>query len=205
MFLALTVAAGVGKDAVSGQGSQTAAASPATGSSSGAGVSLPSSISGLSSFGLASLGAGVGTTGTGSDLSKFGNAAATAVSGQVSSALGVFGIGDNPPFLQAASQLLSGIKVGGHAGPGKSDGSLFDGSNLFGQGRAGSSAAPIAATSTATGTPPPDGTPASGSGSGRPPGPVVNYNIRTATVEDAFLQARRKENERMAAKVSVYS
>jgi hypothetical protein len=51
------------------------------------------------SFGLSGLGKGVGATKSGSDLSLFGNAAASAVSGQVSSALGAFGVPGAPRWL----------------------------------------------------------------------------------------------------------
>jgi tape measure domain-containing protein len=154
-----------------------------TSSSSGGaagGFSLPSSISGLASFGLDDLGKGVGKTGSGSDLSLFGKAAGSAVSGQVDSLLGVFGVPGTPGWLKAASMLVSGIKVGG-----------------------GSSAAPLSATPTISGTPPPDD-PGNmhGSRAGQAPGPQTVYNIRTATVEDAFLAAQRKQNERNAAKLS---
>jgi hypothetical protein len=76
--------------------------------------------------------------------------------------------------------LVSGIKVGG-----------------------GSSAAPLSATPTISGTPPPDD-PGNmhGGRAGQQPGPQTVYNIRTATVEDAFLAAQRKQNERNAAKLS---
>lgn len=208
MHLALAAAISKGPAAPANSAAVSGQGAPTSGSSGGSGVGgggpLPSSISGLSSFGLAGLGSGVGTTGAGSDLSKFGNAAASAVSGQVSSALGVFGVGDNPPFLQAASQLLSGIKVGGHAGPGKSDGSLFDGSNIFGQGRAGSSALPLSASSTGTGTPPPDGTPASGHGSDQAPGPVFNTTISAFDTTDALRLWDSKRNQMVAAKLSTY-
>jgi hypothetical protein len=201
------IAAGVGVHGASGPGAEDTSSSDqaAAGSSAGGGGfgSLPGSLSGLSSFGLNGLGSGVGTTGSGSDLSLFGNAAGSAVSGQVSSALGVLGVGDSPGWLKAASQLVGGIKVSD-----KSTGkSLFDGANplgsLFGQG-SGSSAAPISASSTGMGTPPPDT--AHGGRAGQAPGPqtVVNYSIRTATVEDAFLAAQRKQNERNAAKISVF-
>ena len=91
-------------------------------------------------------------------MGYFGPAASAAVSGQVQSALGVFGVPDSPGWLQGISQFVSGISVSG-----------------------------------------PGGT-AHGGRAGQQPGPV--YNIRTATVEDAFTAALRKERERAAAKLS---
>lgn len=169
--------------AVGGPGAEDTTASDQTGAaagpSSGSGASLASSLSGLSSTGLSGLGKGVGTTGSGSDLSLFGNAAASAVSGQVSSALGVFGIDDNPPILQAASQLLSGISIGGHGG---------------------SSAAPLSASSSATGTPPPES--AHGTHAGQPPGPVFNTTIQARDAEGALEQWKRWQDQRVAAKTA---
>lgn len=175
------------------------APSGGTGGGTG-GASMPTSISGLASFGLSGLGAGVGTTKSGSDLSLLGNAAGAAVSGQVSSALGVLGVGDSPGWLQGIGKLVSGISVSGK-----------NGTKIFGGGAAGGalfggqqhSAEPVAAMS------PPVGAPAAGAGmvhgaaGGQKPGPPgPTYNIRTATVEDAFLQAQRRENELNAAKLS---
>jgi hypothetical protein len=201
MYLALAAATpSTPAPAVSGQGDQTPASAAPAGGSAAAGGSgpLPTSISGLSSFGLDSLGTGVGKTNSGSDLGLFGKAAASAASGQVASALGVFGVGDTPPFLQAASKLIGGIKVSDSSGK-----SLFDGSNLFnfGQG-SGGSAAPLSASSAATGTPPPDA--AHGTQAGQQPGPAVVYNITARDTEDAFIRAQRVQNERAAAKLSVY-
>lgn len=198
------IAAGVGIPsgaAVGGPGFEDTSSSDQTaaaGSSSGVGgVSLASSISGLGSFGLNDLGSGVGKTSGGSDLSLFGKAGGSAIGGQISSALGVFGVGDSPGWLQAASKLIGGVKVGGHDPSGVSDGSMFDGSNLFGSGR---SAAPVSATSTSKGTPPPDDA-VHGARAGQAPGPQTVYNIRTATVEDAFLQAQRKQDVRTRSKL----
>jgi hypothetical protein len=146
----------------------------------GSGFSLPSSISGLASFGLDDLGKGVGTTGSGSDLSLFGKAAGSAVSGQVDSLLGVLGVNGSPGWLKAASMLVSGIKVGG-----------------------GSPAAPLSATPTISGTPPP-GDPGNmhGSRAGQQPGPQTVYNITARDTEDAFIRAQRLEREKAAAKLS---
>jgi hypothetical protein len=152
---------------------------PSSSTSGGSGISLPSSFSGLASFGLNGLGSGVGKTGSGSDLSAFGNAAGAAVSGQISSLAGVFGAGDSPGWLQGISKLVGGISIGG------------------------SSAAPLSAESTATGTPPPDGM-AHGLRAGQAPGPQTIFNIRTAEVDDAFLKAQRIQDVRLAAKMDRY-
>jgi hypothetical protein len=140
-------------------------------------------------------------------MAYFPQAASAAIGGQISSALGVFGVNDSPAWLKGISSVIGQVKVSDKA-TGKA---IFDGANplggLFGQGSAGSSAAPLAATSTATGTPPPDDAGnVHGTRAGQAPGPqnVTNYHIRTATVEDAFLAAQRKQNERNAAKLSVY-
>lgn len=171
----------------------TAASVPPVAATAGGGASVPSTLSGLSSFGLGSVGSGVGATKSGSDLGVFGQAAEAAVSGQVSSALGVLGVGNSPGWLQAASKLIGGISVSDSSGN-----QIFSGSNLFG---AGASAAPASAAPIGAGPPPPAaGGTVHGAGQGRTPGPV--YNIRTATVEDAFLRAQRIENEKRAAKLS---
>lgn len=156
---------------------------PATASAGGSGgVSIPSSLSELATAGLGSLGSGMGTAG-GSDLSVFTKAAGSAISGQVSSALGVFGINDSPGWLKGISQLVGGISIGGQG--------------------SGSSAAPISARSTATGTPPPDDAGnVHGTRAGQQPGPSVVYNIAARDTEDAFIRAQRQERERAAAKLA---
>lgn len=182
-------AAALGAAALGGPGAEDTSASDQTSAPSSPGGigAMPSSISGLSGWGLDSLGAGIGTTGSGSDLGMFGKAAGSAVSGQVSSALGVLGIPDAPPILQAASQLVNGIKVNGHG--------------LFDFGSAGS-AGPLAAQ-------PLRGRPGGMVGDptqnvqGRSPGEgnVTNWNIQTATVTDAFAAAQQKEREAAAARL----
>jgi hypothetical protein len=171
--------------------------SASTSSSGGAGP-LPSSISGLASFGLDSLGSGVGKTSSGSDLGMFGKAAGSAVSGQVSSALGVFGVNDSPGWLKAATQLVGGLKVGGHDPSGVSDGSIFNGANPLGS-FGGGSAAPLSATSMATGTTPPDSV--HGTRAGQQPGTGPTYIINARDTEDSFIRAQRLEKEKAAAKL----
>jgi hypothetical protein len=146
-------------------------------------MSMPDSLSGMSSWGLSGLGKGVGKTGSGSDLSLFGDAAGAAVSGQVASAMGVFGAGDAPGWLKGISTLVGGIKIGG--------GTL-----------GGGASAPVSALSNVA--------PAIGGAlggihgntNGAAPGPV--YNIRTAVTEDAFVIAQRREKERTAADLARY-
>jgi hypothetical protein len=186
----------------SDQTTATPAVSAASSSSTGGGgVSLPSSFSGLSSFGLDSLGVKTKASPDSPERNfDIGGAASAAVSGQVSSALGVFGVGDSPPILKAASQLLGGLKVGGHERSangqlsGNSDGSLFSGSNLFGGGQ---SAAALSAL-------PPDGV-QHGSSAGQAPGPGgTTYIINARDTEDSFVRANRIEREKAAAKLSRY-
>jgi hypothetical protein len=145
------------------------------GSGGGLGFKLPSAFSGLASIGLDGMGITTQVSpNTPERTFEFGNALGAAVGGQVSSALDVFGVGDSPPWLQAISKFVGGISIGGK------------------------SAAPIAAGGSGGGVAPPDGA-AHGLQAGQPPGPT--YNIRTATVEDAFLQAQRLEDQRALAKL----
>lgn len=115
-------------------------------------------------------------------LGDLGSAAGSLVDGQVGSALGVLGVNGSPGWLKGISTLIGGISVGGGAS---------------------SSAVPAAATSTISSAP----SAASAlstvhAGSGAQPGPGVTYNIRTATVEDAFVRSTRLEKERAASKLS---
>lgn len=153
--------------------------------------SIPSSFSGLAGMPFAGLSAksGGGSTGMPEREFKFGDAIASGVSGQVSSALGVFGLPDAPPILQAASQLVSGIKVGGKG--------LMD----FG----GAAAGPIAGVNPLGSTTPGiSGT--THQGLGAAPGPAngqagPTYHIQTARVEDAFVEAQQREREAAAARL----
>ncbi|MGE2714192.1 hypothetical protein ACQI4L_09055 [Mycolicibacterium litorale] len=144
--------------------SSSSASSFGAGSSSG--LSLPSSFSG------------------------FGSAIGEFAGGQIGSALEVFGVGDSPPWLQAASKFISGISVSDSNGN-----SLFDGGNLFG------GAAPSTATPMGAGVPPPDDAGnVHGTRANQAPGPV--YNITARDTEDAFIRAQRVEREKAAAKLS---
>lgn len=197
MFLTVAKKApAVGPIVGEGQGATAGPPPPDRGSGgSGGSGALPSSFSDLSAFALNGLGSGVGKTNSGSDLGLFGKAAGSAVSGQVSSALGVFGIGDNPPFLQAASKILGGLQIGGHDPSGASDGSLFNGSNIFG------GAGPLSAAQNGTGViPPDDAGNMHGTRAGQQPGPT--YIINARDTEDGFIRAQRLEREKSAAKLA---
>ena len=161
--------------------------STAESSASSTGISLASSISGMAGTWGDQLGAGVGKTQSGSDLSLFGKAAGSAATGQVASALGAFGIGDAPGWLKGASQLISGIKIGDAGGASPLGGSVSPTSAI----------APAINAAT-------DVVSSVVGGQTQSPMPQVNYNIRTATVEDAFLASQRQEKERVAATLAVY-
>ncbi|MBI3226633.1 MAG: hypothetical protein HYZ39_16425 [Mycolicibacterium cosmeticum] len=109
---------------------------PSGGGSYGGGAgSLPTSLSGLSSWGLDGLGVDTPTP-SGTRRFEFGKAASAAVSGQVGSLLGVFGVNDSPGWLQGLSKFAGGLSIGGslggvsagvpHAGTGAAPGPLDD-------------------------------------------------------------------------------
>lgn len=189
-----------GIPAASTTGAVTAAVN-SEGSGSG-GVSLASSISGLAGMGLSNLGVTTSTQiGSGSQERTFdiGSAVSSAVGGQVSSALGVFGVGDSPGWLQGISKFVGGISVSDKNGK-----KVFDGGNIGGTfGDAGSlfgGAAPVAPASVGPAAMPSGAV--HGTQAGQKPGPAgPTYNIRTATVEDAFLQAQKQEQIRIASKI----
>lgn len=157
-------------------------------------LSAPSSLSGIGSWAGQFGGDLVGNTVQSEDprtktllggLGDLGSAAGSLIDGQVGSALSVFGVGDSPGWLKGISTLVSGMSIKQSGG---GENSVAPASSLI-------SSAPKAASA------------AIGSvhtGGGQAPGPGVTYNIRTATVEDSFLQARRLENERAAAKLARY-
>ncbi len=201
-----SVAAGVnppvGDATVSSGGTEAvSAAAPGGGASStgGGGFNLPSSISGLSGIGLAGMGVKSQVPGQPERTFEFGNAAAAAVGGQVSSALGVLGVGDSPGWLKGISQFVSGISVGGGSGGGP--GAAPEGAGI---GRFGG-AAPIA-TSAAVPAPAalPAGT-AHGAQAGAQPGPVFNTTISAFDTSDAVSMMRRQQDEVSAAKLSRWS
>lgn len=184
--------------AVPGGAPASAVAAPSAASSSGSGgsASVPSSLSEMASFGLNGLGEGVGKTSSGKDLSVFAGAAGAAVSGQVSSALGVLGAGDTPGWLKGASEFIGGISVSDANGK-----SIFGGGSSSplidsGEGVTPLSAQPIVHGGTAASAPGPEGGPA------QQQQPGVVYNIQSRDTEDAFIRAQRQERERAAAKLS---
>ena len=165
------------------------------------GAGLPSSFSEAAALPFKQLGGMV--TGGDERAADLGPALGEFAGGQVKSALNVFGVNDAPGWLQAATKLVSGIKVSDSSGA-----TLFDGSNPFGSfgvGDSGASAAPLSSTSTATpALPPIDNGSAHGRRGGQAPGPAapgVVYNITARDAEDAFIKAQRVEKERAAAKL----
>ncbi|MDP7706798.1 transglycosylase family protein [Mycobacterium sp. TY815] len=193
--------AGTGASGMSGFQFSAPNAAPMPGSG-GSGIGVPSSFSDAAAMPLTMIGNQL--TGGDKRAQKFGPALGEFAGGQVSSALGVFGVNDSPGWLQAGAKLLSGIKIGDSAGN-----TLFDGSNplaalggggMFGGSTGGASASPLAAVSPlAAATPavsaavPPDV--AHGVNAGQRPGPQTIFNIQTARVEDAFIQADRRSKE----------
>jgi len=112
------------------------AGSAGTGAVSGLGsAGVPSTISGLSTWGLDGLGVDTPTP-SGTRRFEFGKAASAAVGGQVGSLLGVFGVNDSPGWLQGLSKFAGGLSIGGslggvssgvpHAGNGAAPGPLDD-------------------------------------------------------------------------------
>lgn len=179
-----------------------------SGTGSGGGISLPSSLSGLSGYGLDGLGKGIGATSSGKDLSVFGQAAGSAVTGQVSSALGVLGINDSPGWLKGISTFVGGLSIsdssgkkifggGGGASAFSGAGNLFGGSAQDGYGGAAPISASAPVPTDAAGT---TGD-VHGARAGQQPGPQVIYNIAARDTEDAFIRAQRQERERTASKL----
>ncbi|MFV8049728.1 hypothetical protein [Mycobacterium sp. 48b] len=167
-----------------------AAASGASSSSSGGGFGVPSTISGL---------AGLGGQAIGGDI---GSAVGELAAGQVSSALGVFGVNDSPGWLKGISTFVGGLSISDKNGK-----KVFDGSNIGGTlGGAGSlfgGAAPAVPPAPAPAALP--GGSVHGGQAGQNPGPAgTTYHIRTATVEDAFTQAQQQEKVRLASKLDRY-
>lgn len=152
----------------------------------GSKVTLASSISGMSSMGFENLGAGVGKTPKGtSDLRGITSAAGAAVSGQVSSALGVLGVNDSPGWLKGAAMLLNSASV--------SDGPA-----------GGDSVSPVSAATpamSAAGS----ALGAVGGAAAQQPVSQVNYNIQTTDIEPAYLASQRLDKERAAARMSRFA
>ncbi|MEC4838178.1 phage tail protein [Mycobacteroides chelonae] len=199
------VAAGVnppvGDTTVSSGGTEAVSAASSGGASStgGGGFNLPSSISGLSGIGLAGMGVKSQVPGQPERTFEFGDAAAAAVGGQVSSALGVLGVGDSPGWLKGISQFVSGISIGG----GGSGGGLGGAPDGAGPGKFGG-AAPISASAA---VPAPAALPAGtahGAQAGARPGPVFNTTISAFDTSSAVAIMQQRENEITAAKLGRY-
>lgn len=155
----------------------------------------------LSGAGSAVGGSGMSGFNPGTSLSGIGSAVGEFAGGQLGSALDVLGVGDSPGWLQGISTFLGGISINGPGGQ-KIGGGGAGAAALGGMGSMFGNAGPAAAkVGFGGGTPPPDG--AHGGSRGAKPGPGgTTYNIRTATVEDAFLAAQRKQNELALARLS---
>jgi hypothetical protein len=167
---------GRGDDAVTPAGLTPAGgAAPASPAGTG-GFSIPTSLSGLSTLGFDGLGVKTKVTPDSPERTfDIGNVVSAAVGGQVSSALGAFGVPNSPHWLQGISQLVGGISIGGPGSGGPAPASLR-------AGAVSRTAAPVPAAV----------------GAGQQPGPQTVYNIKTARVEDAFTQAWRREKEKAA-------
>ncbi|MGH3725663.1 MAG: phage tail protein [Mycobacterium sp.] len=191
---AQNIAAGVNPpvgDATVSTGGTDSAAATGGGASSGGGFAVPSSISGLSGIGLSGMGVKSQVPGQPERTFEFGDAASAAVGGQVSSALGVLGVGDSPGWLKGISQFVSGISVGGKSGGAAPDGGGFGG------------AAPIAASAAVPSAALPAST-VHGTRGGAAPGPVFNTTISSFDTTDAVAMWDRKKNEIAASKLDRY-
>lgn len=200
---AQNIAAGVnppvGDTTVSSGGTKAASAAASPPVAAGGGFNLPSSISGLSGIGLSGLGVKSQVPGQPERTFEFGNAAAAAVEGQVSSALGVFGVGDSPGWLKGISKFVSGISIGGGSGAGP--GAVPDGIGSL--GRFGG-AAPIAASAAVPAPAPLPAGAAHGSRAGQAPGPTFNTTISAFDTTDAVAMWDRRKNEIAAARLDRY-
>ncbi|OBF86960.1 hypothetical protein A5791_19900 [Mycobacterium sp. 852002-51163_SCH5372311] len=157
----------------------------------GGSLSIPTSFAGLSSWGFdAMTAAGEAKSGPGhrDPMAYFPKAASAAVSGQVSSALGAFGIPGAPHWLQGISNFVGGISVGG---PG-SGGSDSSGGAVPASLSAGASPIPAAAGV-------PDNVLQGGTARQGHFGDVIN--IQTDRVEDAFKIAWQHKLEKAATPI----
>ncbi|WP_237076978.1 phage tail protein [Mycobacteroides abscessus] len=211
-----SVAAGVNPpvgDTTIGSGSATAMSGGAETSAGDGGFNLPSSISGLSTTGLGDMGVKTQVPGQPERTFEFGNAAAAAVGGQVSSALGVFGVPDTPGWLQGISTFVSGLSISDKSGKkivggGSAGGALGGMGSLVGNSAAQDgygSAAPIAASANVpTAAAVPAGN-VHGGQAGRAPGPVFNTTISAFNTSDAVSIMEQRQNEITAAKLGRWS
>ena len=187
------------------------AGSPGGGSSS---VTMPDSISGLSTWGLGDLGITTQVNqNTPERTLELGNAASAAIGGQVSSALGALGIGDSPGWLKGISTFVNGISVsdssgkkifGGNSVGGAIGGmgSLIGNGDGIGAGDGYGGAAPLAASAPAA-SPALDSVavPAGGAIAAKP-APQFTYNVQAGNVEDAVQKFRQLDAERVASNMS---
>lgn len=194
-----TLGLGTGGSSAAPEAASSSSAAPGGGGGSSS-LSIPGSLSSWGSWAGQKVGDQIGSSvkdSLGGEVPKgletavgglgdLGSAAGSLIDGQVSSALSVFGVGGSPGWLKGISTFVGGMNFGG------------------GQG-AGSQVAPRAAVSPAAAAPQAAAAALGGAhGGGQQPGPGITYNIRTATVEDAYLQAERRERERVAAKLARY-
>jgi hypothetical protein len=162
------------------------AGQPGSSGGGGIGFNLPSAFSGLASIGLNGLGLTTQVSpNTPQRTFEFGNALGSAVSGQLSSALDVFGVGDSPGWLQGLSTLIGEISIGGSGG-----------GNIFG------GAAPVSALTPGDSPAALDPSDVHGARGGQAPGPGVVYSPVFNTNDDtAFRDFQRFANERVGAKL----
>lgn len=183
--------------------------SPASSSSAGGGgFSLPSSLSGLAATGLSDLGVTTQATPNSPERTfEIGNAAGSAVTGQVQSALGVFGVNDSPGWLQGISKFVGGLSISDASGNkifGGSGASAIGGLSPFGKSAPGGygGAEPSAASSVGVSAPAPAVGNVHGAAAGQQPGPVFHTQISAFDTSDALAMWDRKKNELVAAKTS---
>ncbi|NOP96964.1 hypothetical protein [Mycolicibacterium fortuitum] len=181
--------------------------------SSSGGVSVPSSISGLAGMGGDAISAGhTSSEGNRDPLASkyFPKAVSAAVSGQVSSALGVLGVPDSPGWLQGISDFVGGISVTEKGtgrkifGGGSAASALGGAGSLFGNAAPGDpygGAAPVAAAVPAGPAPLPSGT-VHGAQAGQKPGPVFNTTISAFDVTDAVRVMENQRQQMIAAKLT---
>ncbi|EFG75243.1 hypothetical protein HMPREF0591_4806 [Mycobacterium parascrofulaceum ATCC BAA-614] len=155
----------------------------------GGSLGVPASLSGFGSFFGQALGqipgqfAGQQPGGNAAlgDLGNLGAAAGSFIDGQVSSALGVFGVPSTPGWLKGISQLIGGISIGGGGG---------------------SMPSPMGGTGDVVNknlSPGGNGLRNLGSNGQQRPGPT--YNIYARDTEDAFVKSQRLEQQKAAAKL----
>jgi hypothetical protein len=171
--------------------------------------STPSALSGTGTFGLSDL-TSIKTQVTPDSPERtfdIGSVVGSAIGGQASAALGAFGI-PPPHWLQGIKQFVSGIRIGGGpggGGPGFGVGAIpgLAGGAIPGAGGGAISAAiPSSLGAQIAGPAAIPGNLPGASGTAQF-GPQTVFNIQTARVEDAFIQAQQLAHEKAAAKFEV--